>query len=88
MEEWAADAGRTITEERKSNPTMATKTELQDTVDQINDLVSDALDPINSREDIVEKLQQIDDLLNDESDQDDSADDLDDTDDGDEIDED
>ena len=71
VDEWAEDTGRTITE-RKQNPTMATtKTELQGTIDQINDLVADALDPINSREDVVEKLQQIDDLLNGDSDDDD-----------------
>jgi hypothetical protein len=80
LDEWAEDTGRTITDERK-NPTMATtKTELQGTIDQINDLVASALDPINSREDVVEKLQQIDDLLNgetDESDLDDSDEDID-----------
>jgi hypothetical protein len=81
VDEWAEETGRTITEERMTNPIMETKTELQGTIDQINDLVADALDPINTREDIVDKLQQIDDLLNDDSDEDDSGEDLDDSDD-------
>ena len=53
-----------------------TKDDLQDTVDQVGDLVSDALDPALSREEVIEKLQAIDDLLNgDGGDDDDDLDD-------------
>lgn len=60
--------------------------ELQETIDQIGDLVSDALDPALSREEVIAKLQDIDDLLNDEdtSADDDEDDELSDDDDDDE----
>jgi len=41
-----------------------TKLDLQDTLDQIGDMVTDALDPALTREEVIQKLQDIDDIVN------------------------
>jgi len=85
VDEWAEETGRTITNPAKRRtPNMAngpTKDELQDTIDQVGDMIADALDPALSREEVIQKLQEIDDIVNngdDDSDDDDSDDDDDD----------
>jgi len=40
------------------------KADLQDLIDQASDIVNDALDPALTREAVVEKLQDLDSLLN------------------------
>lgn len=62
-----------------------TKTDLQDTIDQVGDLIDEALDPALTGEDVIEKLQSIDALLSGESDDVDS-DDTDDSEDDDDLD--
>jgi hypothetical protein len=52
-----------------------TKPELEETFDQLSDLVDDALDPELTREEVVSKLKEISDVLTGEE-----EDDLDDTD--------
>lgn len=61
--------------------TTPTKKELQETLDDISDRVSDLLDPSLSREDVVKGLQEIDEILSGDDDEDEEEDD--DTDDGD-----
>lgn len=54
-----------------------TKKELQDMLDSVADSISEMLDPALTREQIVGKLQELDDMLNaddDESDGDDEGD--------------
>jgi hypothetical protein len=48
----------------------ATIDEQQDLIDQIGDIIDESLDPILTREEIIEKLQQIDDLLEGEDEED------------------
>ena len=70
-------------------PQGPTKDELQETIDDIGDIVTDALDPALTREEVVQKLQDIDDLLNgddDDSDDVENGDDDDDDDDDDDSD--
>jgi hypothetical protein len=50
-----------------------TKKELQDTLDEVGSRISDMLDPALSREQLVEQLQELDEMLN-GSDDDDSED--------------
>jgi hypothetical protein len=57
-----------------------TRAELADTLDQVGDMITDALDPALTREEVVEKLQEIDDMLNG-----DDVDDADDSDNGDDA---
>ncbi len=81
LDEWLNETGRKL----KSNPqrkkkTMAasntaTKSDLQDQIDQISDMVADALDPVLSREEVVQRLQDIDEVINGDDDDDDSDDD-------------
>lgn len=59
--------------------TTPTKADLQDLLDQVADAVSEALDPVLSREDVVSRLQDIDGMLDgfgtdDEDDSDDDTD--------------
>jgi hypothetical protein len=78
VDEWAEETGRTITNPEKRRNLMAngaTKADLQDTIDQIGDIVVDALDPTLTREDVVAKLQEIDELINGEDDDSDDDDD-------------
>jgi hypothetical protein len=68
LDTWAQETGRTITNpKRKKANTMAsgtTKADLQDLMDQVGNMVTDALDPALTREDVVQKLQEIDALVN------------------------
>lgn len=81
VEQWAEETGRTL----KQNPrrriiTMpsansTTKRELEDTLDDVNGLLEDALDPALTREEVIQKLQAMDDLINgDDDDEDDDED--------------
>jgi hypothetical protein len=89
LDDWADETGRTITNPKNRRQDMAkgpTRAELADTLDQVGDMITDALDPALTREEVVEKLQEIDEMLNgddvddtDDSDADDDADDSDDT---------
>ena len=89
LEEWAEETGRTITNpQRTRKPTMAsgpTKGELQDTLDQVGGIVTDALDPALTREEVIAKLQEIDALINDDEDEDEDSDDDDDEDEEEEV---
>lgn len=82
LDDWAEETGRSITNpknRRQAMPKGPSKTELEDTLDQVGDMITDALDPALTREEVVEKLQEIDDMLNgddeDDSNGGDSADD-------------
>ena len=80
LDDWAEETGRTITNPTKKETDMAqtstTKADLEDTIDQIGDIVADALDPASERADLVAALQEIDGLVSgDEDDDDDDADD-------------
>ena len=68
-------------------PSPVTKKELQDTIDDVAEQIEDLLDPALTREVIVQKLQDLDGMLNgpdevedaeDESDEDESESDVDD----------
>ena len=90
VDSWAEETGHTITNPRTRRPTMPqvpTKDELQETIDDIGDIVTDALDPALTREEVVQKLQEIDDMLNGDDDSDDDSDDDGNGDDGDDSDE-
>ena len=82
LDDWAEQTGRTITNPKRSLREMAqgspTKADLEETIDQVTDLVTDALDPALTREEVIEKLQEIDGILS--GDDDDSGDDTDDND--------
>jgi hypothetical protein len=70
VDEWAEETGRTITNPRRKS-TMAngtTKADLQGTLDQVSDMIADALDPALSREEVIQKLQEIDSLVSDDDD--------------------
>jgi len=69
LQDWAAETGRRIVNpHRRSSQIMAqsspSKADLQDLIDQASDIVNDALDPALTREAVVEKLQDLDSLLN------------------------
>ena len=53
-----------------------TKSELQDQLDEIDDLIQDALDPSLTREQVISKVQDIDDILNGSDDDEEDEDDL------------
>jgi hypothetical protein len=73
LDDWAEETGRTITNPAKRKPTMAqngvTKGDLQDTLDQVGDMIVNALDPSLTREDVIQKLQEMDDLVNGDDDE-------------------
>lgn len=50
-----------------------TKKELQNLVDEIGERVSDMLDPVLAREEIVEQLKELDSLVNGSDDEDDDS---------------
>ena len=51
-----------------------TKSDLQDALDQIGDMAADALDPALTREDVIQKLKEIDDIVNGDGDEDEDDD--------------
>ena len=77
LEQWAEETGRTITNPTKRRTVLmangVSKADLQDALDQIGDVVADALDPASERADLVQALQQIDALVS--GDDDDNGDD-------------
>jgi hypothetical protein len=80
LEEWTEETGRTITNPRNRRQncmaqTSNTKAALQGTLDQIGDIVADALDPASERADLVAALQEIDSLVSGDDDDDDDTDD-------------
>jgi hypothetical protein len=79
LEDWAEKTGRTIKNPKRQETSMAqtstTKADLQDTLDNIGDIVADALDPASERADLVAALQEIDSLVSGDDDEDDDADD-------------
>ena len=70
------------TSRKKTNPMSTTNTntkaELQETVNEVADKISEMLDPALDRKEIVEKLQELDEMLNGSDDDDDADDDADD----------
>lgn len=79
LDQWAEETGRTITNPTKRKTTLmangVSKADLQDALDQIGDVVADALDPASERADLVQALQQIDALVSGDGDDDDDSDD-------------
>lgn len=61
-----------------------TKQELMELLDQVGDKVGDLLDPILSREQIVEGLQELDEMINGEEEESEEEDDSEEYDEGDE----
>ena len=55
--------------------TSTTKRELEDTLDDVNGLLEDALDPALTREEVIQKLQAMDDLINGDDDEEDDDED-------------
>ncbi len=41
-----------------------TKAELQGVIDQVSDILSDALDPALTREEVIQKIQEADEIIN------------------------
>lgn len=75
LEEWAKDTGRTITNPGRKRKKMAdaiTKADLQDTIDQACDILSDAYTPEASREDLAAAVGQALDILNGDDDAEDA----------------
>jgi hypothetical protein len=87
LEEWAQETGRTIRNPNKKKGTMPktvtaipTKADLQDTLDKVTDMLAEALDPVLTREEVIQKLQDMDAFLSDDEDDEDDENDADDED--------
>jgi hypothetical protein len=74
-----ASKGKRDANDMAKTTTSPSKAELQETIDAIAEMVGDALNPVLSREEVVEKLQAMDNYLNgddaDDADDDDTDDD-------------
>jgi hypothetical protein len=67
--EYAASKGAELLPNPSTRRIALTKTEMAETLDQIEDGLADALDPILSREDLVAKIQELQELVSGDADE-------------------
>jgi hypothetical protein len=76
VEQYAVHRGVALIDNPRSRSAlMATKAELQDTVDQLEDLLEEALDPELSREELVGKVKEAKDVLEEEPEEEEDSED-------------